>query len=138
MFASRIIATARAGARAHTWQRFSRLLSTATMDASSTTTPTTISRLHSRQIFDSRGNPTLEVECHLTDGSVHRAAVPSGASTGAYEAHEMRDGGAAFGGKGVTTAIGNVNGVISAALVGKDASDLLNIDDCLLELDGTE
>ena len=98
---------------------------------------TAIVDLHARQILDSRGNPTVEVEAWLEDGSTGRAAVPSGASTGAHEAVELRDGGEAYGGKGVTRAVAVVNGEIADALVGEDAEDQRDIDDALIALDGT-
>lgn len=97
-----------------------------------------ILRIHARQIFDSRGFPTVEADVVLEDGTLGRAAVPSGASTGSGEALELRDGGAAYGGKGTTQAVANVNEVIAPALIGKDASDQRAIDQFLLELDGTE
>ena len=90
-----------------------------------------------RQIFDSRGNPTVEVDVVLDDGSFGRAAVPSGASTGAHEAVELRDGGQAFLGKGVTQAVDNVNDAIADAIQGLDALDQLGLDQTLIELDGT-
>ena len=93
--------------------------------------------IHGRQIFDSRGNPTVEVELSLDSGARARAAVPSGASTGEFEAVELRDGGPAFGGKGVTRAVANVNGEIAEALVGFDAADQRGLDTRLIELDGT-
>ncbi|MDD5041330.1 MAG: phosphopyruvate hydratase [Candidatus Peribacteraceae bacterium] len=99
----------------------------------------TIQRLHARQILDSRGTPTVEVDCLLSDGSFGRAAVPSGASTGSHEALELRDGDKKlFGGKSVLKAVANVNGVIAKALTGKDASDQRAIDAALIALDGTE
>jgi len=98
---------------------------------------TAISRVHARQIFDSRGNPTVEVEVELASGAVGRAAVPSGASTGAFEAVELRDGGEAYGGKGVTRAVANVSGEIAAAVVGMDAAEQEALDRRLVELDGT-
>ena len=98
---------------------------------------TAIVDLHARQILDSRGNPTVEVEVWLEDGSTGRAAVPSGASTGAHEAVELRDGGAAYGGKGVTKAVAAVNGELSDALVGEDAEDQRDIDAAMIALDGT-
>ncbi|HZL55192.1 MAG TPA: phosphopyruvate hydratase, partial [Solirubrobacteraceae bacterium] len=97
----------------------------------------TIERIHARQIFDSRGNPTIEVEVELLGGARGRAAVPSGASTGEFEATELRDGGSAYGGKGVGLAVANVNGEIAAELVGRDASDQAALDRALIELDGT-
>src|SRR6187402_2807670 len=79
-----------------------------------------IEQVGAREILDSRGNPTVEVEVALIDGTVARAAVPSGASTGEHEAVELRDGGSRYGGKGVTTAVGFVNGEIADALEGLD------------------
>jgi enolase len=96
-----------------------------------------IEKVHARQILDSRGNPTVEVELALRSGSVGRAAVPSGASTGEFEATELRDGGDAYLGKGVTQAVGNVNGEIAQAIAGFDASDQQGLDDKLIALDGT-
>ena len=91
-----------------------------------------------REILDSRGNPTVEVEVTLDDGTVGRAAVPSGASTGIYEACELRDGDKArYGGKGVTKAVDNVNGEIAEALLGMNVLDQTAIDKMLIELDGT-
>jgi enolase len=97
-----------------------------------------IARIHARQIIDSRGNPTVEADVILKDGTLGRAAVPSGASTGSNEAVELRDGGDAFGGKSVMKAVGNVNGAIAQALAGMDASDQRTIDQKMLELDGTK
>ena len=94
--------------------------------------------VHARQILDSRGNPTVEVDVTLEDGSFGRAAVPSGASTGAYEAHELRDGGDAYKGKGVLGAVDAVNGEIANALTGLDATNQRLVDGLLIELDGTE
>ena len=95
--------------------------------------------IHARQILDSRGNPTVEVDVLLDDGSFGRAAVPSGASTGAYEAIEMRDTDqASYGGKGVMTAVDAVNTEIFDALSGADATDQLQIDTDLIALDGTD
>jgi enolase len=96
-----------------------------------------IVEVHGRQIFDSRGNPTVEVDVRLDSGALGRAGVPSGASTGAHEALELRDGGEAFGGKGVTKAIANVNGEIATALAGTDASKQVDVDRLLCDLDGT-
>jgi len=97
-----------------------------------------ISSIHGRQILDSRGNPTVEVEVALSDASMGRAAVPSGASTGAHEAWELRDGDErAYLGKGVLKAVENVNTVIADALMGWDALDQIGIDQRLIELDGT-
>jgi enolase len=97
-----------------------------------------ITAIHARQIFDSRGYPTVECDVTLSDGSAGRAAVPSGASTGKREALELRDGQAAFGGKGVTKAVANVNDSIAPVLVGREAGDQRAIDAALLELDGTD
>jgi enolase len=101
-------------------------------------TDTTIELVQAREILDSRGNPTVEVDVVLDDGSVGRAAVPSGASTGVNEAVELRDGDASrFGGKGVLRAVANVNDEIAPALLGLDAADQAGIDALLVELDGT-
>jgi enolase len=97
-----------------------------------------IESVHARQILDSRGNPTVEVEVSLRSGAHGRAAVPSGASTGEFEATELRDGGDAYGGKGVTKAVGNVNGEIAETVAGLDASDQKGLDGKLIELDGTD
>ena len=95
--------------------------------------------VHGRQILDSRGNPTVEVDVTLADGSFGRAAVPSGASTGAHEAWELRDGDAShYMGKGVSKAIENVNGPIADALIGLSATEQSEVDRAMLELDGTE
>ena len=100
---------------------------------------TAIVDVHARQILDSRGNPTVEVDVTLEDGSMGRAAVPSGASTGAHEAVELRDGDKSrWGGKGVTKAVEAVNGDIAEAIVGLDAEDQIGIDREMIELDGTE
>jgi enolase 1/2/3 len=96
-----------------------------------------ITDVHGRQILDSRGNPTVEVEIALEGGATGRAAVPSGASTGEFEATELRDGGAEWSGKGVGQAVANVNGEIAAALKGADAGDQATVDRDLIELDGT-
>jgi enolase len=98
---------------------------------------TAISEVKGRWILDSRGNPTVEVEVRLDSGALGRAAVPSGASTGVHEALELRDGGEAWGGKGVSRAIGHVNGEIAAAVRGLEASDQRAVDQRLIELDGT-
>ena len=99
---------------------------------------TAISRIHAREILDSRGNPTLEAEVTLADGSFGRAAVPSGASTGSREAVELRDGDKSrYGGKGVKNAVGNVNGAIAKTLDGFDAADQNGLDAKLIALDGT-
>ncbi len=100
---------------------------------------TAIIDIHAREILDSRGNPTVEVDVLLEDGSFGRAAVPSGASTGAHEAVELRDGDAArYKGKGVLQAVGAVNGEIAGALVDMDAEDQRDIDLAMITLDGTE
>jgi enolase 1/2/3 len=96
-----------------------------------------IQEVHARQVLDSRGNPTVEVEVALTSGASGRAAVPSGASTGVHEALELRDGGDEWGGKGVSRAVGNVNGEIAGAVRGLDADDQRALDERLIELDGT-
>jgi enolase len=93
--------------------------------------------IHARQILDSRGNPTVEVEVALESGARGMAAVPSGASTGEFEAVELRDGGEAWAGKGVSQAVANVNGEIAAALQGFDAADQAGLDAKMIELDGT-
>jgi enolase len=97
----------------------------------------TISSIHARQILDSRGNPTVEVEVALESGARGLAAVPSGASTGEFEAVELRDGGDAWAGKGVTRAVANVNGEIAAALTGARAAEQGALDETMIELDGT-
>src|SRR5215471_5068854 len=95
--------------------------------------------IHAREILDSRGNPTLEVEVILEDGATGRAAVPSGASTGAYEAVELRDDDKKrFGGKGVLKAVANVNKSIAPKLLGQNATDQVAVDRQLLALDGTK
>ena len=96
-----------------------------------------IESVHARQILDSRGNPTVEVDVHLDSGALGRAAVPSGASTGVHEAVELRDGGDAYGGKGVTTAVANVDGEIADAVRGRDPLDQAALDRAMIELDGT-
>ena len=90
-----------------------------------------------REILDSRGNPTVEVEVGLSDGAVARAAVPSGASTGAFEASELRDGDARYGGKGVLTAIAAVEGEIADVVIGFDATEQRLVDQAMIDLDGT-
>jgi enolase len=97
-----------------------------------------IDQIHAREILDSRGNPTIEVECFLAGGAWGRAAVPSGASTGKREALELRDGGKRYLGKGVTRAVEHVKGEIAGALRGQDARDQMLIDRRLAELDGTD
>jgi enolase 1/2/3 len=96
-----------------------------------------IKQVHARQVIDSRGNPTVEVEVGLESGAAGRAAVPSGASTGEFEAVELRDGGEPFGGKGVTRAVENVRGEIAGAVKGLDAADQATLDRAMIELDGT-
>jgi enolase len=96
-----------------------------------------VENIHARQIFDSRGNPTIEVDLGLSSGASGRAAVPSGASTGEFEATELRDGGKAYGGKGVSRAVANVNGEIADAIKGRDATDQEGLDRALIDLDGT-
>jgi enolase len=99
---------------------------------------TAIRSIHGREILDSRGNPTVEVDVVLEDGSTGRAAVPSGASTGVHEAVALRDGDThRYGGKGVKMAVGNVNGALAAALTGLDALDQAAIDGAMVALDGT-
>ncbi len=96
-----------------------------------------IAAVHGRVVLDSRGNPTVEVDVRLESGALGRAAVPSGASTGVHEAVELRDGGSAWGGKGVSKAVANVNGELAALVVGRDAHDQEGLDRALIELDGT-
>jgi enolase len=96
-----------------------------------------ISRVHARQVLDSRGNPTVEVEVSLESGASGRAAVPSGASTGVHEALELRDGGAEWGGKGVSRAVANVNGELAEAARGFDPADQRALDERLVSSDGT-
>nr|MDE0501935.1 phosphopyruvate hydratase [bacterium] len=98
---------------------------------------TTIEAVSARRIFDSRGFPTVEAEVTLTGGARGRAGVPSGASTGSREALELRDGGTALSGKGVRTAVGNVNRLIAPELVGRDARDQVGVDQAMCDLDGT-
>ena len=100
---------------------------------------TTIIDIHGREILDSRGNPTVEVEVLLEDGSFGRAAVPSGASTGAHEAVELRDGDKdRYLGKGVLKAVDAVNNDIREALIGRDAEEQRDVDLTMIEIDGTE
>lgn len=96
-----------------------------------------IKHVHARQIMDSRGNPTIECDIELENGAMGRAAVPSGASTGSFEALELRDGGSAYMGKGVMTAVKNVNDIIAPAIMGMDASQQTELDEKMLALDGT-
>jgi enolase len=99
---------------------------------------TSIKQVHAREILDSRGNPTIEVDLHLAGGAMGRAAVPSGASTGEHEAWELRDGDKKrYGGKGVTKAVWSVNEIIAPVLAGMDATDQAKIDARIIELDGT-
>jgi len=97
-----------------------------------------IEEVIAREVLDSRGNPTVEVDIYLDDGALGRAAVPSGASTGEHEAVELRDGGSRYGGKGVLTAVQNVNETIADELVGWDALDQVGIDEMMINLDGTD
>ena len=97
-----------------------------------------IAQVRGREILDSRGNPTVEVDVILADGTLGRAAVPSGASTGIYEAVELRDGDKArYGGKGVTKAVANVNAVLAKVAIGRDPADQVGLDRALIEADGT-
>src|ERR1041384_4360402 len=99
---------------------------------------TSISRIHAREVLDSRGNPTVEGDVRLEGGALGRAAVPSGASTGEHEAWELRDGDKnRYGGKGVSKAVANVNGTIFSAIKGWDAREQARIDDKMIELDGS-
>ena len=98
----------------------------------------TIELIHARQILDSRGNPTLEVEVVTSEGAFGRAAVPSGASTGIHEALELRDGGDAWMGKGVGKAVDNVNSILNDELYGFDVTEQRLIDQVMLDIDGTE
>ena len=99
---------------------------------------TEIIDIHARQILDSRGNPTVEVDVTLADGSMGRAAVPSGASTGAHEAVELRDGNKKiYLGKGVLKAVSSVNEELSDAICGMDAEDQVGVDEAMIEIDGT-
>ena len=97
-----------------------------------------IKTVHARQIMDSRGNPTIECDITLDGGAFGRAAVPSGASTGSFEALELRDGGSAYMGKGVLTAVKNVNDIIAPAIIGMDAGKQSALDEKMIELDGTQ
>lgn len=97
-----------------------------------------IESIHAYQIFDSRGNPTIEAEVRLRCGTIGRGCAPSGASTGSHEAHELRDGGEAYGGKGVLKAVHGINSEIASALKGMQADNQLAIDRRMIELDGTE
>ncbi|MBQ8294211.1 MAG: phosphopyruvate hydratase [Alphaproteobacteria bacterium] len=97
-----------------------------------------IKKVHARQIMDSRGNPTIECDIELEGGAFGRAAVPSGASTGSFEALELRDGGNSYMGKGVLNAVKNVNEIIAPAIIGMDASNQTALDEKMLALDGTQ
>ncbi|MDH3730309.1 MAG: phosphopyruvate hydratase [Acidimicrobiia bacterium] len=97
----------------------------------------TIQSVRAREVLDSRGNPTVEAEVLLAGGAFGRAAAPSGASTGALEAYELRDGGDRYGGKGVTRAVTNINEAIGPALVGRNATDQASVDQTMIDLDGT-
>lgn len=96
-----------------------------------------ITKVHARQIMDSRGNPTVECDITLSGGAFGRAAVPSGASTGSFEALELRDGGNTYMGKGVLSAVKNINDIIAPAIIGTDASHQSDLDNAMLKLDGT-
>ena len=96
-----------------------------------------ISKIKARQIFDSRGNPTVEVDIITEDGVLGRAAVPSGASTGEHEAVELRDGGKDYMGKGVLSAVSNVNNILSKELIGLSVFDQEDIDNLMIKMDGT-
>src|SRR6266700_2491546 len=98
---------------------------------------TSIRHIQAREILDSRGNPTIEVDVRLDNGAFGRAAVPSGASTGEHEAVELRDGGKRFLGKGVAKAVENVNRILAPRLRGKEARDQATIDRLMIEMDGT-
>ena len=98
----------------------------------------TIELIHARQILDSRGNPTLEVDVVTAEGAFGRAAVPSGASTGIHEAVELRDGGDAWMGKGVSKAVDNVNNILNDELYGFDVTEQRLIDQVMLDIDGTD
>ncbi len=98
----------------------------------------TIEHIAGREVLDSRGNPTVEVEVHLLSGARGRAIVPSGASTGQFEAVELRDGGERYGGKGVAKAVGHVNGELRDEIVGRDGLDQRGLDQALIDLDGTD
>ena len=95
--------------------------------------------IHAREILDSRGNPTVEVDCALGDGTYGRSAVPSGASTGSHEALELRDGDKSrYLGKGVLKAVANINDIIKPLLLGKDATAQRDLDSAMLDADGTD
>src|SRR4051812_15740595 len=124
--------------RASGWIRSSRCARPPTASGRESNRVSEIQQVHARQVIDSRGNPTVEVEVGLASGAAGRAAVPSGASTGEFEAVELRDGGEAFGGKGVMHAVQNVRGEIASAVTGLDADDQAALDRAMIELDGTE
>ena len=96
-----------------------------------------IKKIHARQIMDSRGNPTIECDVTLSGGAFGRASVPSGASTGSFEALELRDGGNSYMGKGVSKAVDNVNKIIAPEIIGMDAENQTDVDEKMLALDGT-
>src|SRR3954449_12861085 len=98
---------------------------------------TRIANVRGRQVYDSRGNPTVEVDVRLESGAAGSAVVPSGASTGVHEAVELRDGGSAWGGKGVMNAVANVNGALRDAIIGLDPADQAALDRRLIDTDGT-
>src|SRR5215475_13691091 len=98
---------------------------------------TAITDIRAREILDSRGNPTVEVDVTLESGATGRACVPSGASTGTHEAHELRDGGPRYGGKGVQKAVTNVNQELARELLGLDALDQALVDRSMIDIDGT-
>ena len=109
----------------------SNILKTTTRNLSSRSA-STVAKVHAREIIDSRGNPTVEVDITLTDNHLYRASVPSSASTGIYEACELRDGGSRYMGKGVLKAIAAVNDIIGPALIGKDPAEQNALDDLML------
>lgn len=115
---------------------FSRKVVTKAHASTSTRLMSAITGVRGREIIDSRGNPTVEVDI-TTAGGTFTASVPSGASTGIYEAHELRDGGSRYMGKGVSKAVENVNTVLSAAIMGMDSADQRAIDEAMLKADGT-
>ncbi len=96
-----------------------------------------IEKIHARQIMDSRGNPTIECDVTLSGGAFGRASVPSGASTGSFEALELRDGGKTYMGKGVSKAVDNVNKIIAPEIIGMNAENQTDVDEKMLALDGT-
>ena len=111
-------------------------ISTKTASAVTKRSMSVITGVHGREIIDSRGNPTVEVDIHTSNGTF-TASVPSGASTGIYEAAELRDGGSRYMGKGVLQAVENVNTVLADAVMGMDVADQRAIDDAMLKADGT-